>query len=155
MPKVTFMNELKTVEVPAGATLLEAAEQNGIDIFRGIWPSFHCGVFPFVSKGSCNRCKLWVTPLVPGAINERTSKEKSRLRMFNGSMPLTGNMRLACQVKLTGDCEVRTRVGGPEHTPDTVWNADPRPSKWKDRWTAAKAAGGGGDEEEAADETEA
>src|SRR5437762_13704245 len=102
------MNEQVTVDVPAGTTLLDAAEKNGIDVFRGIWPGFHCGTPPFFVRGSCNRCKLWVSPLAPGAINEKTGKEKARFRV-NGTIPAMGNLRLACQVLVSGDVEVRTR----------------------------------------------
>ena len=35
------------------------------------------------------------------------------------------------------------------------WAADPRPSKWKERWEAAKAGGGGGEEDEPEEEASA
>ena len=146
MPKITFMNEQVTVEVQAGTNLLDAAERNGIDVFRGLWPGLHCGVPPFFAKGSCNRCKLWVTPLADGAVNAKTKKETSGLRL-NGAISASGNLRLACQVTVSGDVEVRTRAGGPARKLNMEWAADPRPSKWKDRWDAAKAGGGGGEEE--------
>lgn len=129
MPKVTFQNELITVEVAPGRNLLEIAEDSGIEVFRGIWPGLHCDRM----KGWCNRCKLWATPLAPGALNERTSKEKARFRL-NGRLPSGGNMRLACQVIVSGDCEVRTRAGAPPRTLNAEWAPDPRPSKWRDRW---------------------
>jgi ferredoxin len=146
VPKITFMNEQVTVEVPAGTNLLDAAEQGGIDVFRGIWPGLHCGVAPFFARGSCNRCKLWVSPLAEGAVNPKTRKETSGLRL-NGTIPASGNLRLACQVTVSGDVEVRTRAGGPERKPNPDWAPDPRPSKWKERWETAKAGGGGGEEE--------
>jgi len=71
VPKVTFLNEVVTIEVPAGATVRDAADRAGLSLFRGLWPELHCGTFPFVGPllgdGSCNRCKVWVTPLQPGA----------------------------------------------------------------------------------------
>ena len=96
----------------------------------------------------CKRCKLWATPLAPGALNAPTAKEKS--------LPQNGIIRLACQTVVSGDCEVRTFAVGPERVKVTTeWVADPRPSKWRDRWDKAKAGGGGGEEEPAAEPEEA
>ena len=128
MPKVTFVNEQITVEAKPGENLLEVCERNEINVFRGLFQGFHCGG----AKGWCNRCKVWATPLQPGALNERTGAEKRRLRV-NGAIPLHGTMRLACQVVVQGDVEVRTRSGF-EVAPNADWQPDPRPFKWKDRW---------------------
>ncbi len=129
MPKVVFLNEQCTVEAKPGQTLLQVAEENGINLFRGIWPGLHCGSV----TGWCNRCKVWASGLAPGAINERTSKEKRRFRI-NGALPSYGTARLACQVVLQGDCEVRTRPGFPHPVQTLEWQSDPRSSKWRDRW---------------------
>ncbi|HEX2569830.1 MAG TPA: hypothetical protein VH877_09760 [Polyangia bacterium] len=128
MPKVTFVNEQVTVEAKPGENLLEVCERNEINVFRGLFQGFHCGS----AKGWCNRCKVWATPLQPGAVNERTGAEKRRLRL-NGVIPLHGTMRLACQVVVQGDVEVRTRSGF-EVKPNAEWQPDPRPFKWKERW---------------------
>ena len=139
MPKITFMNELVTVEVPAGKNLLAAAEEAGVEVFRNMWPQLHCrGAQPHYwlpLLGHCGRCQVWVNPLAEGALNARTSSEKK--------LP-AGTVRLACEVIVSGDCEVRTRVGGPARKPSASWEADPRPWKWKERWgekPAEKPAG--------------
>ncbi len=124
MPKVTFQNEIVTVEVPAGTTLLDAAQKAGVDVFRGLWSDYHCPAFPFGSYGSCNRCKVWVSASAPDAVNPRTKKEIQRWRV-NGALPSTGNQRLACQVVVSGDVEVRTRTGGPPRPLTTEWLPDP------------------------------
>ena len=150
MPKVTFVNEQITVECQAGANLLELAQQNNVEVFRGIFAGFHCKRV----KGWCNRCKLWATPLAEGAVNAKTSSEKRSLFRINGALPVGGTMRLACQVQVLGDVEVRTRAGFV--TPETTtWDADNKPSKWKDRLEKARAGGGGGEEEEEAADGEA
>jgi ferredoxin len=106
MPKVTFEREQVVIDVPEDTTLLAACERAGVDPVRGIWTGLRCRRVP----GWCNRCKVWVKPAAPGAINEPTAKERSRLRV-NGRV--AGAMRLACQVELKGDVVVHTRVGGP------------------------------------------
>jgi ferredoxin len=136
------MNELVTVEAPAGKNLLELAEEHGISVFRGIWPELHCQR----TMGWCNRCKVWVTGLQPNAINPRTKKEQSRYRL-GGAIPPGGNMRLACQVIVQGDCEVRTRAGGPERARDAEWAPDPRDFKWRERWEKRNEEAAEDDEE--------
>ncbi len=129
MPKVTFVNEQRTVEAKPGQTLLEVAEENGINVFRGLFQGLHCKRV----HGWCNRCKVWANPLATGALNEKTGAEKRRLRL-GGAVPPSGTMRLACQAVVSGDCEVRTRAGFTPPRPSLQWDADPRPSKWRERW---------------------
>lgn len=128
LPKVMFLNELVTVEAKVGQTLLEVADENGIELFRGIWPGLHCGRV----LGWCNRCKLWATGATPEALNPRTGKEKTSLRL-NGALPKEGTMRLACQAVVSGDVEVRTRSGFIQKQ-SLTWEPDPRHFKWQDRW---------------------
>lgn len=128
MPKVTFLNEQITVEAEPGQTVLQVADKHGINLFRGLFQELHCNRI----SGWCNRCKVWATGLGPEAINPRTAKENIRLRL-NGALPKHGNMRLACQVVVSGDCEVRTRSGFTQ-SQSLEWAPDPRHFKWRDRW---------------------
>jgi ferredoxin len=144
LPKVRFEREDITVEAKPGQNLLALCEEAGIEVFRGMWPEFHCGD----SKGWCNRCKVWVKAQ-EGAINPPTSKETSPFRL-NGRVK--GTQRLACQVTLNGDVTVHTRVGGPEVKPNVNWEATSEPSKWKDRWNNRNQGGSEEAEEAAADE---
>jgi ferredoxin len=146
LPKVRFDREDITIEAKPGQNLLEVCETSGISVFRGMWPDLHCGD----SKGWCNRCKVWVKPSAEGAINPPTGKETSPLRL-NGRV--SGTMRLACQVKVSGDVVVYTRIGGPAVKRNQQWDANDEPSKWKDRWNNRKPAGAGEEAEEAAEET--
>ncbi|HUS68868.1 MAG TPA: 2Fe-2S iron-sulfur cluster binding domain-containing protein [Kofleriaceae bacterium] len=143
MPKVTFEREQLTVESKPGQTVLEVAEQAGIDVFRGIWPGLHCNRM----KGWCNRCKVWVKSDTPGAMNPPTSKERSPLRI-NGAV--RGTMRLACQVVPTGDVIVHTRAGGPATKTNATWEASDEPTKWKERWAKRNEAGAKDDADDAA-----
>ena len=128
LPKVTFLNEQITASAEPGQTLLEVAEKHGINLFRGIFQELHCNRV----SGWCNRCKVWASATAPGAINPRTAKENMPLRI-NGALPKEGNMRLACQVIVSGDCEVRTRSGFVQ-SESLEWAPDPRHFKWRDRW---------------------
>lgn len=133
VPKVTFLNEQITVEASAGKNLLEIAEESGIDVFRGIWPNLHCGASSGPTRsGWCGRCKVWLTERSTGAASARTSAEARRVRL-NGALPAHGTMRLACQVIVQGDCDVRTRAGFTIR-PNLTWEADPRSFKWRERW---------------------
>lgn len=127
MPKITFERELIDVDVRPGETLLDAAEKAGIDVFRGMWPGLHCNRV----KGWCNRCKVWVTPSSPQAVNPPTLKERSPLKLGGR---VSGTLRLACQVQVQGDVVVHTRVGGPPVRDNVDWPDTSGPTKWKERW---------------------
>ena len=134
MPKVTFVNELVTVEAQPGETLLSVGERGGINVFRGIFQGLHCKRV----RGWCGRCKVWATPLQSGALNEKTGAEL-RVRL-GGRVAAKGTMRLACQAVVSGDVEVRTRPGF-EIKETLTWDADARKSKWKERWDKRAAPG--------------
>ncbi|MBK5260663.1 MAG: (2Fe-2S)-binding protein [Thermoanaerobaculia bacterium] len=87
MPRVTFADENKTAECPAGKTLLACAEQMGVRV------SHVCG-----GDGACGTCRIEVvegwgnlTPPTP----DETYKE------------LDPPYRLSCQSKLVGDVIVK------------------------------------------------
>jgi ferredoxin len=140
MAKVTFEREGITVEAKPGQSLLDVAESAGVTVFRGMWPELHCGGM----KGWCNRCKVWVKG-ERGAVNPPTVAER-RPRI---SGRVSGTMRLACQVAVSGDVTVHTRAGGPPVRTNMVWEEVPGPTKWKERWAKRneKAAPGESDDE--------
>jgi ferredoxin len=144
MPKVTFEREDLVVECKSGANLLEVADEAGVDVFRGIWPTLHCNRV----KGWCNRCKVWVKSDAGQAVNGPTGWEKMPLRLGGR---VSGSQRLACQVTVTGDITVHTRSGGPEVRATGDWAPTPGSTKWKERWEK-RNENKGGDEEEASDE---
>lgn len=148
MPKVTFEREQIVVDAPQGSTLLDVAEKAGVDVFRGMWPGLHCNRM----KGWCNRCKVWVRGDSPNAINPPTGQEKMPLRL-NGRV--SGSMRLACQVQVSGDVTVHTRAGGPEVKQDSDWQQPTMGSAWKTRWEKRHEAKGKADEEEDSADAEA
>jgi ferredoxin len=99
VPKVHFLNELVTAEVAENTTLREAAMRQGIELYRGMWTHVNC-----LGNGICGRCRVWVLPA-------RASVSRPSLReRFHR---VKGEMRLACQLRIVGDVEVRTRPIGP------------------------------------------
>ena len=98
MPKVHFVNELLTVEVPQGAALRDVAIKNGIEIYRGMWTHINC-----LGNGICGRCKVWI--MTDPSVSQRSTRERFHR--------IQGKQRLACQVRILGDVEVHTRPIGP------------------------------------------
>ena len=97
MPKVRFLNELVTIEVPADTVLRDVALQQEVEIYRGLWTHLNC-----TGLGICGRCKVWVA--AKGASSPSMRERFRRIK---------GNMRLACQVRVLGDVDIRTRPIGP------------------------------------------
>lgn len=99
MPKVHFVNEQITVEVPPRTTLREAALKHGIEVYRGMWTHINC-----LGNGVCGRCRVWLLSPVD-TVSSLSLRERFHL--------VRGKQRLACQMQILGDVEVRTRPIGP------------------------------------------
>lgn len=91
MPVVAFQPSGRTVEVPAGSTLLEAALAAGLPIARA------CG-----ADGLCGRCAVRV---LAGALAgvDVASESETATRRRNRIDPA---LRLACRARVLGDVEV-------------------------------------------------
>lgn len=105
MPKVTFVNEHRTVEVERGASLRYAALENGVPLYCmwfGLSKLANCH-----GNGLCWTDRVRVSPA--GAVSPRTPLEKAMTQV--GTMPKNRDprVRLACQVQIFEDCEVVTR----------------------------------------------
>ena len=96
MPKVTFQPGDRTVEVPRGASLLEAADAAGVEV-----PS-NCG-----GVCACTTCHVWVEVGL-GSLSEIEEREDDKLQEAAG---LTAHSRLGCQARLGGE-DVVVRVPG-------------------------------------------
>lgn len=96
MPRVTFQPAGRTAEVARGTTLLDAAEEAGVDL-----PS-NCG-----GVCACTTCHVWVEAGL-GSLSEIEEREDDRLQEAAG---LTAHSRLACQARVGGD-DVVVRVPG-------------------------------------------
>ncbi|MBZ4422754.1 2Fe-2S iron-sulfur cluster-binding protein [Myxococcus sp. RHSTA-1-4] len=90
MPKVTFKSPLAEVsaDVPAGTTLLDAAEQCGAQVGHS------CG-----GVCACSTCHVWVRKGLD-SLSEQTDAEADRLDMGFDVRPYS---RLSCQTELGGE----------------------------------------------------
>ncbi len=89
---VTFVNEegiRRTVEVPRGTSLLDAAHAGGAEI------EATCG-----GRGRCRTCRV---KILKGDIPPPTLQDRVQL----GEDEVRERFRLACQVRVIADCEVR------------------------------------------------
>jgi len=106
MPKVTFINEKKEIEVEPGANLRQAAIKADISVYKGVERILNCRGF-----GLCGTCKVLVKKgmenLSPKTFIENLNLNAHPLTMF-ARIGHEDEMRLACQVKVNGDCTVQT-----------------------------------------------
>jgi ferredoxin len=92
MPTITAeaANGTQTVEAGAGRKLVLALEDGGIDILH------RCG-----GKAKCTTCRV---EILAGEVGEMNDAERGRLAAETG---LADNVRLSCQVHVSGDLTVR------------------------------------------------
>jgi ferredoxin len=99
LPTVRFLNELVTVEVPEGAILRDVALAQNIEVYRGMWGHMNCA-----GNGICGRCRVWLVHAEKAVSTPSIRERMHRIR---------GSQRLACQVRIVGDLEIRSRPIGP------------------------------------------
>ncbi len=117
MPTIKFVKEKKEVEVPAGANLRKEARKAGVQLYLGIHKVLNCQ-----GNGMCCSCRVHVTN---GQENVSKPGFWERLNLKNIFNPFgffarlnhEKEMRLSCQTKVHGDCEIET-------TPDFNWHGD-------------------------------
>lgn len=105
MPKVTFVNENRTVEVEPGASLRYAALENDVPLYCmwfGASKLANCH-----GNGLCWTDRVRVSPTT--AVNPRTVLEKAMNNVGTFKKNRDPRTRLACQVQVFEDCEVVTR----------------------------------------------
>jgi 2Fe-2S ferredoxin len=96
MPKVTFFPDGKSAEVRAGATLLDAASEAGVEL------AHNCG-----GVAACTTCHVWVERGLE-SLSEIGDREDDKLNEAAGLAP---NSRLGCQAKVAGE-DVVVRLPG-------------------------------------------
>src|SRR2546422_11113755 len=103
MPKVRFITEDKTIEVPPGANLRLEALKAGIDVYRRRHKLFNCR-----GHGTCGTCRVLITKGIENT-SPMSRWEKIRLGLSMVSIGFEQQMRLSCQTSVNGDIEVETR----------------------------------------------
>ena len=96
MPKVTFLPAGKSVEVARGTSVLDAAEDAGVEL-----PS-NCG-----GVCACTTCHVWVEAGLD-SLSEIGEREDDKLQEAAG---LTAHSRLSCQARVGGE-DVVVRIPG-------------------------------------------
>jgi 2Fe-2S ferredoxin len=96
MPKVTFLPDDRTVEVPGGTSILDAADVAGVDL-----PS-NCG-----GVCACTTCHVWIERGLDG-LSDIEDREDDKLQEAAG---LSAHSRLACQARI-GEEDVVVRIPG-------------------------------------------
>jgi ferredoxin len=117
MPKIKFVKENKTIEVPAGANLRKAALKEGVNLYPGVHKNWFANCHGF---GNCASCAVHVKK---GQENVTRQGLFEKLRLMLG--PITGfarighetELRLACQTRVNGDVEIETQ-------PSMNWHGD-------------------------------
>ncbi len=110
MPKVTFVKEKKTIDVPEGANLRTAARKAGVELYKGVHKYLNCQGF-----GLCGSCRVYVKEgktnvSKPGLVENFTTKLGGNPEAFFAYVGHEDEMRLACQCKVEGDIKVETKA---------------------------------------------
>ena len=109
MPKVHFVKEKKTIEVPDGANLRKEARRNGVEVYWGPHRYAHCP-----GLGLCTSCKVLIRKGAENVSPQGTWERMNLLLNPLGFFARVGHeedMRLACQTTVHGDVEVETQPG--------------------------------------------
>lgn len=107
MPTVKFTNEKKSVEVPEGANLRKEAMKNGVELYRGPHRYVNCR-----GNGLCCSCLVHVKG---GGENVSRQGLWEKLNMWLNPLGFFARIghekdaRLACQMKVYGDCEIEAK----------------------------------------------
>jgi ferredoxin len=109
MPSIKFVKEKRTIEVPEGANLRQAARQEGVEVYPGLHKTFNCQ-----GMGMCCSCRMQIKK---GAENVSKQGFWEKLNLLNPLNPFgffsslddESEIRLSCQTKVLGDVEVETK----------------------------------------------
>jgi ferredoxin len=108
MPKVVFVNEKQELDVPAGANLRQEARKAGLELYPGLARYLNCSGF-----GACGTCRVLVKKgkenLSPVGLVEKAHLNMHPLTMLANIGHEPGELRLACQCQVNGDCEIESQ----------------------------------------------
>jgi hypothetical protein len=108
MASIYFVNERKTLDALPGANLRDLALQSGIPLYRTLQRVFHLNL----ELGPLNIFSASDIVEVEGkGVNSRSDEEAKALegRLLT-RYKVTPNLRIASQVRITGDISVKTLV---------------------------------------------
>jgi len=102
MPTITFTNEKKEIQVPAGANLRKEALAAGVALYPGVHSIVNCH-----GLGQCGSCRVLITKGMENT-SPRGILEAARMAVSLAYIGNEKSMRLACQTKVQGDISVTT-----------------------------------------------
>ena len=102
MPTITFANEKKEIQVPAGANLRQEALRAGVRLYPGIHRVANCH-----GMGTCGSCRVLVTKGMENT-SPKGVLEAARLGVSLAYIGNESTMRLACKTRVEGDITVTT-----------------------------------------------
>jgi ferredoxin len=113
MPKVTFVNEKKEIEVPVGGNLRQEALKAGIQVNYEAFDTSGGVLGRMLScrgLGMCGTCRVLVKK---GCENLSPKKGVEKFTLFRmlSNIGEEEEARLACQTLVKGDCSIQTRPG--------------------------------------------
>ena len=103
MPKITFVNEKKEIEVPLGANLRLEARKEGIEVYKGLSRWLNCH-----GLGLCGTCRVLVKKGMEN-LSPKGKKERFTLGTALSTIGHEDEMRLSCQCTVNGDCTIETK----------------------------------------------
>ncbi len=107
MPTITFVNEKKTLEVPAGANLRREAIKAGVQLYPFPHNYLNC-----LGNGLCTSCRVIVKKGLENCSQQSTFEKVSMITnplTFFARLGHEKDLRLACQMQVNGDIEVQTK----------------------------------------------
>lgn len=107
MPTITFVNEKKTVEVPAGSNLRKEAMKAGVQLYPFPHNMLNCMGF-----GLCTSCRVIVKKGLENCTHQSAFEKVSMITnplTFFARLGHEKDLRLACQMQVNGDIEVVTK----------------------------------------------
>ena len=97
MPKITVHNtetgETQEFKAGYGANLRQAANYNGVDLYKGLNSYLNCR-----GSGLCGKCLIEVDPV----------ENVSPITLFEKIHRVNSNQRLGCRTKIYGDLTIKT-----------------------------------------------
>jgi len=99
MPEISFVKQNRKITVENGANLRSAAIHEYLSIYPHIFKILNCR-----GNSLCGTCAV---EIVSGKVDPPNDREKEKL---GGKLKKNPNIRLACQLTVNGDLEVRTHI---------------------------------------------
>jgi len=113
MPKVTFVNEKKEIEVPVGSNLRQEALKAGVQVNYEVLDTSGGALGRYLNcrgLGVCGTCRVIVKKGMENLPAKKGIEKFTLFRMLS-NIGQEEESRLACQVSINGDCTIQTRPG--------------------------------------------